>query len=59
MDSCFSPDTEGTELRDIQDARIEAVVYAAETLKGRPEIICSGHDLTIQVSARAERFASR
>ena len=38
------------ELRDTQDMRLEAIVYAAETLSSHPEIVWTGHDLDVLVS---------
>ena len=52
VDGGIELDTEGVELRDLQDARIEAVLFAGQTLKDRPELVWSGHELRIQVSGR-------
>ncbi len=52
MDGGVDLDIDGMELRDLEDARIEAVLFAGQTLKDRPELLWSGHELRIQVSGR-------
>ena len=41
--------SEPREVHTIEDARLEAVVYAAEMLGRRPETVWTGHDLAIQL----------
>ena len=55
VDGGFDADRIGTELRDIQDARIEAVAFAGETLRKHPDIIWAGHEMTIQVTNESGR----
>jgi hypothetical protein len=44
-----SYDDEGVELASLADARKEAVVFAAETLKDRPEIAWRDKQFCVQV----------
>jgi hypothetical protein len=49
-DGVFDPDDEGTELADLATARIEAIRYAAETIKDRPEEVWTGRNFRVEVS---------
>ena len=49
-DGVREPDTEGTVLDNLDAARMEAVMYAGETLKEQPKIVWDGHDMHIEVS---------
>jgi hypothetical protein len=42
-------DDDGVELASIDDARKEAVIYAAETLKDKPEIAWRDKEFCVQV----------
>lgn len=46
----YDPDVEGIELATISDARIEAVKFAAETLRDRPEIVWLGDEYRVEVT---------
>ena len=46
----YDPDVEGVELASLSEARIEAVKYAAETLRDRPEIIWQGDEFRVEVT---------
>ena len=49
-DGGFDPDNEGTELPDLATARVEAVRYAAEVVRDRPDEVWSGETFRIEVS---------
>ena len=49
-DGTHSPDLEGTELQDITAARLEAVRFASEVLRERPELPWFGHDFRVEVT---------
>ena len=40
---------EDRELGNVEDARLDAIVYAAELLSSRPEVAWTGHKLDIRV----------
>lgn len=46
----YDPDLEGVELPKISDARIEAVKFAGETLRDRPELAWLGDEFRIEVT---------
>ena len=46
----YDPDVEGVELASLLEASIEAVKYAAETLRDRPEIIWLGDEFRVEVT---------
>lgn len=46
----YDPDVEGIELASLSDARIQAVKYAAETLRDRPEIVWIGDEYRVEVT---------
>lgn len=49
-DGGFDPDEDGTELRDLNAARIEAVNFAAGTIKDRPDYVWDGKEFRVEVS---------
>ena len=49
-DGVFDPDEEGTELPDLAAARIEAIRFAAASIKDQPEEVWKGHNFRIEVS---------
>ncbi len=49
-DGGSTPDPVGSELPDVHAARIEAVVYAAQTLKDSPEMAWSDPEVKVRVS---------
>lgn len=49
-DGGFDVDHEGTELKDLQDARVQAILYAAGTMKDRPDYVWDGGDLRVEVA---------
>ena len=49
-DGQIEPDPEGSVLPDLHAARMQAVVYAGQTLKDHPEMVWDGHDLNIEVT---------
>ena len=49
-DGGFDPDREGTELPDLTAARLEAVRYAAGTVRDHPQYVWDGKDFRIEVS---------
>ena len=50
LDGGFDPDTEGTECTDLHAARIEAILYAAGTVRDRPDYVWRGQELRIEVT---------
>lgn len=44
------PDDEGIELGNLNEARHEAVKFAAEYIRDRPEIVWSGDELRLEVT---------
>ena len=49
-DGVFDPDDEGTEFPDLAAARIEAIRFAAASIKDKPEEVWKGHNFRIEVS---------
>ena len=49
VDGGFVPDTEGTDLPDLDAARTEAVIYAGETIRDRPDFVWDGRDFRVEV----------
>jgi hypothetical protein len=49
-DGYVERDREGTELRDLSDARIQAIVFAGESLRDEPEKIWNGDDFRVEVT---------
>ena len=49
-DGGFDRDAEGTELPDLESARREAVLYAAETLRDRSDWVWSDGELSVEVT---------
>lgn len=49
-DGGFDPDNEGTDFPDLATARVEAVRYAAEVVRDRPDEVWSGDTFRIEVS---------
>ena len=43
------PDDEGHELSSLSDARIEAVRFASEYLRDRPELVWMGEEFRVEV----------
>ena len=46
----YDPDVEGIELASISDARIQAVKFAGEALRDRPELIWLGDEYRVEVT---------
>jgi hypothetical protein len=46
----YDPDVQGVELATLSDARIEAVKFAGETLKDRPQLAWLGEELRVEVT---------
>lgn len=44
-----NPDHKGHELSSLSDARIEAVKFAGEYLRGRPELVWLGEEFRVEV----------
>ena len=49
-DGVFDPDNEGTDCPDLETARAEAVRFAAELVRARPQEVWSGGTFRIEVS---------
>ena len=49
-DGGFVPDTEGTELANLDAARVEAVRFAAEMARDRPDLVWNGRDFRVEVT---------
>ena len=49
IDGSISRDQRGSDLANIDQARIEAVVYAGQSLKDQPRMVRAGHPLAIEV----------
>ena len=49
-DGTFDPDREGTELPDLKAARLEALHYAAASVRDRPDLVWSGSTFRVEVS---------
>ena len=52
-DGAFDRDTEGTELPDLAAARVEAVRFAAESMRDKPDLVKEGHTFRVEVSDEA------
>ena len=46
----YDPDSEGVGLPTISDARIEAVRFAGELLKDRPQLVWMGEEVRVEVT---------
>ncbi|GAA4747735.1 hypothetical protein GCM10023264_11900 [Sphingomonas daechungensis] len=46
----YDPDVEGIELATISDARIQAVKFAGEALRDRPELTWLGDEYRVEVT---------
>ena len=46
----YDPDGEGVDLPTISDARIEAVRFAGELLKDRPQLVWMGEEVRVEVT---------
>lgn len=44
------PDSEGIDLPTLSDARIEAVRFAGELLKDRPQLVWMGEEVRVEVT---------
>lgn len=49
-DGGFQPDRVGTECDDVPSARLHAILFAAATLKEKPELVWAGGEMRITVS---------
>lgn len=49
-DGAFDPDNEGTEFPDLMTARVEAIRFAAETVRDDPQQVWAGDTFRIEVS---------
>ena len=49
-DGGFDPDTEGTELPNLDAARIEALQFSAGTVKDHPDYVWDGKDFRIEMT---------
>jgi hypothetical protein len=45
-----APDNQGHEIGSLSDARIQAVTFAAEYLRDRPELVWLGEEFRVEVS---------
>lgn len=52
-DRVFDPDQEGTEFPDLATARVEAIRFAAESIKDNPQEVWAGHNFRVEVSDEA------
>lgn len=43
-------DLEGTELPGVNEARVQAIVFAGEYLRDNPQLIEDGHDFRVEVT---------
>lgn len=50
VDGGFAPDPDGTELPDLDAARTEAVLYAAQSIRDRPDYVWRGRDFRVEVT---------
>ena len=55
-DGYVDNDDVGTELPDLDTARIQAVVFAGESLKDDPSKVWAGHDFRVEVTDEAGRL---
>ena len=46
----YNPDNEGFELASLSDARVEAVRFAASTLRDRPDLAWAGEEYRVEVT---------
>ncbi len=49
-DGGFTPDHDGTDLPDLDAARVEAVYFAAGSVKDHPSYVWDGRDFRIEVA---------
>ncbi|MGI3902394.1 MAG: DUF6894 family protein [Janthinobacterium lividum] len=49
-DGVFDPDEVGSELPDLASARIEAVRFAADSIRDQPMEVWQGHNFRVEVS---------
>ena len=52
-DGGFLPDRDGTELHDLETARVEAVQFAAGTIRDHPDYVWDGRDFRVEVADEA------
>lgn len=50
VDGGLAPDNEGTECVDLEDARRQAVLYAAGTMRDNPDDVTGAGELRIEVT---------
>ena len=55
-DGYVENDTVGTELDDLGSARVQAVIFAGESLKEEPNKVWSGQDFRVEVTDEAGRL---
>jgi hypothetical protein len=46
----YDPDVEGAEMASIDDARIEAARFIAQSIKDKPEIVWAGEEIRVEVT---------
>lgn len=46
----YDPDNDGIECATVSDARIQAVLSAAELLRDRPELVWTGDEIRVEVT---------
>ena len=51
-------DETGTELRDNSQARLQAIIFAAEILQDNPDLVWDGHELKVRVKDEQERVVA-
>ena len=49
-DGTFDPDNEGTDFPDLSTARSEAIRFAAETVRDKPQEVWAGDTFRVEVS---------
>ena len=50
VDGGIDPDLEGTELPDPQRAKCEAIVYAGQAIRDRPELVAEHGECRVEVT---------
>lgn len=58
LDGGFDIDREGAELKDAREARLEAILYAAGTVRDHPEMVWDGGEMRIEVTDDDGRVVS-
>lgn len=58
LDGGFDVDREGSELKDAREARLQAILYAAGTVRDHPEMVWDGGEVRIEVTDEHGRVVS-